>query len=184
MEISNPDVIALREKEFHPKFGWSSCMPLLKLLLSPPAEYSRGGFMSRHWEPESMMVKKLHDLGIETALLGMEVMVSKDPEEARKKLLEEKILSYALCLPASIPMRIRDRANKIVTQLRTLGTKVPVMIPKLSIMARARLAKMYFGLKKVMDRSAEDLSLEVRPSKMSGKSKSRYNKEFYLIQGF
>ena len=41
MEIANPDVIALREKEFHPKFGFSSFMPFLKLLLSPRVDTSR-----------------------------------------------------------------------------------------------------------------------------------------------
>ena len=111
-------------------------------------------------EPE---VRKLHTLGIETALLGLEVMVSKDPEEARKKMLEEKVLSYALCLPANMPYRIKDRANAIVTKLRTYETKNPVVLPKLSIMAKARLAKIHFGLKKVMDRTAEELNLEVRP---------------------
>ena len=115
---------------------------------------------TRRMEPE---VRKLHTLGIETALLGLEVMVSKDPEEARKKMLEEKVLSYALCLPANMPYRIKDRANAIVTKLRTYETKNPVVLPKLSIMAKARLAKIHFGLKKVMDRTAEELNLEVRP---------------------
>ena len=41
IEIANPDVIALREKEFHPKFGWTSYVPFLKLLLSPPTDSSR-----------------------------------------------------------------------------------------------------------------------------------------------
>ena len=129
------------------------------------------------------MVRKLHDLGIETALLGMEVMVSKDPEEARKKLLDEKILSYALCLPANVPYRIKDRANAIVTKLRTYENKNPVMIPKLSIMAKARLAKMHFGLKKVMDRTAEELSLEVKPTKVASRSSNskRSGKGVYVI---
>ena len=122
----------------------------------------RPGYQKR-LGPENLMVRKLHNLGAETALLGLEVMVSKDPEEARKRMLEEKILSYALCLPANVTYRIRERANGIVTKLRTHKTKNPVVIPKLSIMAKARLAKMHFGLKKVMDRTAEDLDLEVRP---------------------
>lgn len=178
MENSNPDVIALREKEFHPKFGWTSHAPFLKLLLSPPNETSRygSGYVPRHLEPETVMVRKLHDLGIETALLGMEVMVSKDPEEARKKMLEEKILSYALCLPANVPYRIRDRANAIVTKLRTHGTKNAVMIPKLSVMAKARLARMHFGLKKVMDRTAEELNLEVKPTKVASRSSGNTKK--------
>ena len=181
MEVAIPAVIALREKEFHPKFGWTSHLPFLKLLLSPPAESSRYGFASRHMEPETIMVRKLHDIGIETALLGLEVMVCKDPEEARKKLLEEKILSYALCLPANIPYRIRDRANAVVTKLRTYETKNPVMVPKLGIMAKARLAKMHFGLKKVMDRSAEELILEVRPSKVATRSKKPGSSGVYII---
>lgn len=182
MEMASPHVIALREKEFHPKFGFSSLFPFLKLLLSPPVESSRyaTGYAPRRLEPETIMVRKLHDLGIETALLGMEVMVLKDPEEARKKLLEEKVLSYALCLPASMPYRIRDRANVIVNKLRTCGTKTPVMIPKLGIMAKARLAKMYFGLKKVMDRSAEELNLEVKPTKVASRTKKNPS-EVYVI---
>ena len=140
----------------------------------------RHGAYPRRLEPENRMVHKLHTLGIETALLGLEVMVSKDAEEARKKMLEEKILSYALCLPANVPYRIRDRANAIVTKLRTYETKNPVVIPKLSVMTKARLAKIHFGLKKVMDRTAEDLNLEVRPPP---KVPSRAKKSGFFIAG-
>ena len=140
----------------------------------------RHGMYSRRLEPENMMVRKLHTLGIETALLGLEVMVTKDPEEARKKMLDEKVLSYALCLPANVPYRIRERANAVVTKLRTYETKNPVVIPKLSIMAKARLAKIHFGLKKVMDRTAEELNLEVRPPP---RVLSRAKKSGFFIAG-
>ena len=136
---------------------------MLPRLLNLYNVHRRAGYVSRHLEPETVMVRKLYNLGIETALLGLEVMVSKDPEEARKKMLEAKVLSYMLCLPANVPYRIRDRANAIVTKIRTYEIKNPVMIPKLSVMAKARLAKIHFGLKKVMDRTAEELNLEVRP---------------------
>ena len=126
------------------------------------------------------MVRKLHELGIETALLAMEVMVLKDPVEARKKLTEEKILSYTLCLPANLPYCIRERANVIANKLHTCGQDPPYNIPKLEIMAKARLAKMYFGLKKVMDRNADELNLEIKPTKVVPRTKKNPS-EVYII---
>ena len=182
---ASPRIIALREKEFHPKFGFSAHFPFLKLLLSPPVESARygSGYVPRvrSVEPETIMVRRLHELGIETALLAMEVMVLKDPIEARKKLTDEKILSYALCLPANLPHHIRDRANVIANKLRTCGQDPPYNIPQLEIMAKARLAKMYFGLKKVMDRNADELNLEIKPTKVVPRTKKKDPSEVYII---
>ena len=117
-------------------------------------------------------------------LFVIQVMAGSNPYKARRQLLEEKLLSYALCLSANIHRRLLPSARIAVNSLRSNSTK-PVPIPKLSIMARAKLASIHFGLKKVMDRSAEELKLEVSPppprSTRSALTKDGFNPLFCII---
>ena len=105
-------------------------------------------------------------LSLETMLFVVQVMTTLDPYRARRQLLEEKLFSYALCLSANVPGALLPGARRVVKALRSDSAK-PVPVPKLNIMARARLGAIHFGLKKVLDRTAEELKLEVSPLPIS-----------------
>lgn len=167
-KTANIDEIVKVEKETsHPGLGWESFLPTVKVIFSSPKNApTPHGVFSRRFDPEARLLEHLQDVSFETILFALEAMISRDSEVARKKLLEEKVLSYTLCIPANVSSRLLPRAKRVVTMLRG-GVKVPLLIPKLSLMARARLAKIHFGLKRVMDRSVDDIKLEIKPTPAS-----------------
>lgn len=157
---TSPRTIMELEKARHPRCGWTPFLPYLKVLLSPPKVKSKVRASVNY--SESMTISRLIDLSLETMLFTVQVMATGNPYRARRQLLEERILTYALCLSANVPRYLLSNAKSVVTALRSDSSK-PVPIPKLSIMARAKLATIHFGLKKVMDRTAEEMKLEVSP---------------------
>ena len=166
-DTASVDEIAKIEKSSpRPGLGWATYMPTVRLIYTSPSEGDATGTGPTKIVREGHLLEQLKELSFESALFALEMMVTKDPERARKKLLEEKILSYTLCVPANVPVRGLPRANRVVAKLRE-GVKVPLLIPKLSLMARARLAKTHFGLKRVMDRTVDDIKLEIRPTPAS-----------------
>jgi hypothetical protein len=157
---TSPSTIHEMQNTHNPPLGWSPFFPYLKILLSPLK--AKPDVKSRVNDFESVTISRLLELSMETMLFVVQVMSIASPYKARKQLLEEKILPYALCLSANVPRRLLPGARSVVTTLRSDSAK-SVPIPKLGIMARARLGTVHFGLKKVMDRSIEELKLEVSP---------------------
>ncbi len=83
-----------------------------------------------------------------------------DINVVRRNLMEEKLLGYVFCLPSNVPEELQERARNLCVVLRKDSAK-PVPLPKLNVIARAKLAVMSIGLKKVLDRNAKDLKLEL-----------------------
>lgn len=148
------------QRKLHPHTGWAPFFPYLKVLLSPPK--AKPDVTSGVSDFESVTISRLVELSHETMLFVVQVMSTADPHRARRQLLEEKTLPYALCLSANVPAGLLPGAKVVVKALRSESVK-PVPIPKLSVMARAKLGAVHFGLKKVLDRTAEELKLEVSP---------------------
>ena len=171
-QTTNAKVVHELEKTRHPHAGWTPFFPYLKVLLSPMK--SRPDVKSRVNEVESVTISQLLDLSMETMLFVIHVMAIASPYKARCQLLEEKTLPYALCLPANVPRRLVSSARAVVSELRKDSAK-PVPIPKLNVMARAKLGAIHFGLKKVMDRTADELKLEVSPPPPRPNTVSRVN---------
>lgn len=160
LRSTSPSTIYEMERTHHPHLGWLPFFPYLKVLLSPLK--AKPDVKSRVNDFESVTISRLLDLSMETMLFVVQVMCTANPYKARRQLLEEKILSYALCLSANVPRRLLAGARIVVSALRSDSVK-PVPIPKLNIMARAKLGSVYFGLKKVTTSTAEELKLEVSP---------------------
>lgn len=172
LQSTTPNAIQELEKSRHPHAGWTPFFPYLKVLLSPMK--SKPDVKSRVNDFESVTISRLLDLSMETMLFVIQVMSATNPYKARRQLLEEKTLPYALCLPANVPRRLLSSARAVVSELRKDSVK-PVPIPKLNMMARAKLGTIHFGLKKVMDRTADELKLEVSPPPPRPTTVSRVN---------
>ena len=110
-----------------------------------------------------MLIRKLHLLSMETFLIVLQVMIQHDPDGALFSLRNRKLLEYFLCLPQNVPDTLRERAKDAVELLRTAKKATTIPVPKLNIMVRAYFAKNHFGLKKVIDMSADDIRMEVSP---------------------
>ena len=157
---TTPSTIDRLEKRRRSNSSWTPFLPYLKVLLSPVQ--LNADLKTSVNRSEKATILHLMNLGVETMLFVMQVMSVSDPYKARRQLLEEKILSYALCLSANVPRKLLPSARAVVSALRSDSSK-PVPIPKLNIMARAKLASVHFSLKRVMDRQADELKLEVSP---------------------
>ena len=83
-----------------------------------------------------------------------------DANIARRNLLDEKLLGYVFCLSTNVPEELQERARNLCSSLRRDSVKA-VPLPKLHVIAKSKLAVMRLGLKKVMDRNAKDLKLEL-----------------------
>ena len=184
LSVTSPSTIQELERERHPRTGsWTPFFPYLKVLLSP-ARISSDLKTHTVNRSESATIARVMELSVETMLFVVQVMATGHPYQARRQLLEEKALSYALCLSANVPQRLVSRARCVVAALRSDSSK-PVPVPKLNIMARAKLAAVHFGLKKAMDRSAEELKLEVSPPppRPTPSARPSVKDVFYMFSG-
>lgn len=158
---TDPCAVQKLEESRQPQSGWTPFLPYLKVFFSPK-KLPKAPTKARMADHDSLALSRLQELSLETMLFVVQVMTSGDPYKARRQLLEEKLLPYALCLSANVSSKLLARANSVVAALRSNSSK-PVPIPKLNVMTRAKLASMHFGLKKAMSSSAEELKLEVSP---------------------
>lgn len=155
---TQPSDVHSLEMERHRASSWTIFFPYLKALLSPKIKVDL-----RSNKMDQEVHARLQDCSLETMLFVLQVMCSGDPNIARHNLLDEKLLMYVFCLPSNVPRKLQSRARELCAILRKDSIK-PVPLPKLNVIARAKLAVMHVGLKKVMERSAKDLKLELMPT--------------------
>lgn len=69
-------------------------------------------------------------------------------------LVKEGLLDYIICIPWHLPVMIRDSARAVIAEL---SKHLQIQPPKLSILAKAMLAKNFFGLGAVMSSSIAEI---------------------------
>ena len=72
-----------------------------------------------------------------------------------KLLTEEGLVDFVTCLPWHVDTTSREKAKEMVFEL---SGHLRLQPPKLSNLARAALAKMHFGLEKVVSVSSMELA--------------------------
>ena len=60
-------------------------------------------------------------------------------------ILNEGLVDYIVCLPSHVPETLRSKARGLIQLLSSEGN-IAVHPPRLINLAKAKLAKMYFGL--------------------------------------
>ena len=80
-----------------------------------------------------------------TILLSLRNMLGRDNH--RTVLLREGLEDYVTCLPQYVPPSLREEARELV---RIVASGVQLQPPKLVNLAKAKLAKMHFGLQRVV----------------------------------
>ena len=98
-----------------------------------------------------MMCIEAHVLFFQVILIG---------EQERKKMVDQGLMDYILCLPSVLPAgsRAQQRAKDLVAML---GKEMHLQPPSLISMARARLATTHFGLDRVLKAPVQELLSEV-----------------------
>ncbi len=107
---------------------WTTLVPYVKLLYHPSSSSSG-----------------LDMLSLQTILLSLQNMLGR--ENHIKILLSEGLEDFITCSPSYVPESLKPQAKEMVQIVRSGMQLQP---PKLVNLAKAKLAKMYFGLESVM----------------------------------
>ena len=102
--------------------------------------------------------RNLQMMCIETHVLFFQVILIGERE--RKRMVDQKLMDYVICLPSVLPAgsRAQQRAKDLVSML---GKEMHIQPPSLISMARARIAVTHFGLDRVLKASVQELLSEV-----------------------
>ena len=117
--------------------------------------------ISEETPPDSVVetMSNLQQVSTETIVFSLRVMFMN--EDSRKGLMKEKLCDFIVCLPSYLPDSLHEKAKELVSML---GAQMQLQPPKLSQLAKARLAKMYFGLERMLQvHSVNELYAELYP---------------------
>lgn len=126
---------------------WYYLLPYIKLVYFPEPVERRSDLMDR-----------LHMLCMQTVLLSLQIILGRDINW--KILVKESLEDFVTCMPACLPPgTLREKAKDIVAEIRSGDHHV--CPPKLINLAKAKLAKLYFGLEKIVNMSVSEIVNEV-----------------------
>ena len=145
-----PEEIAKYEKGAQVK--WSKFLPLLRLFFTPNSP-KRRSTTPQMLDPHNFQLIRLQESAVEMAVFGLHCMLSH-----KGYTIEAGLQDYIPCIPWYVPPSCLAAAREAITKLR--GPRSP---PSLSTIAKAKLAKVHFGLEGVVHKSAEDIYKEVHP---------------------
>ena len=118
-------------------YVWSTLLPYIKLMYVPEAETT----------------EQLHMLSLQTILLSLQNMLGRDCH--KELLFKEGLEDYVTCMPAYVPAPLKEQAKELV-RIVTIG-KIQLQPPKLVNLASAKLAKLHFGLERVLHKSVREI---------------------------
>lgn len=139
----------LREGEIKHWYVWSTFLPYIKLMYFPEPPHEASDTMNR-----------LHMLSLQTALLSLQNMLGRDNH--KEVLLKECLEDYITCMPAYLPSALRSQAEELVRVVSS--GNVQLQPPSLVNLVKAKLAKLHFGLVRVVSMSVGEIINEVMPS--------------------
>ena len=131
-----PSVISKYEDE--KKNAWSTMLPYVELFYLPD-HHQKVALSS---DPSLL---KLHQASMNMILFFLHSKLGRD--YICKILVKEGLLDYVVVLPWYVDSKYEEAAKALVIEL---GSHVRLQPPGLCSIAKAKLAKMYFGLKKVV----------------------------------
>ena len=150
LDTANP--LELMRFEETCRFSWSIFSPYVKLLYIPNTPAVMGS--------TSTTMIKLQSLSIQVAIFCLTSNLSRPSHQ--EIMAEERLLDYVICMPWHVPEEVKTKADEVV---RALAAHKPLQPPSLSSIAKAKLAKMHFGLERIMRmQSIHDLFIELYPA--------------------
>ena len=118
----------------------------MKLLFVPNTPQNS---MTPSNEPSKPSISSLQILSIESVLFSLQCVLN-NPDSCQSFLAEE-LNEYVVCVPWHVPQDLREKASSF---LRVLGTHTQLQPPRLSVLAKTKLAKMHFGLERMIKMSS------------------------------
>ena len=140
---------SLRDGEIKHWYVWSIFLPYIKLMYNPEPAKERSEAMSR-----------LHMLSLQVALLSLQNMLGRDNH--REALFKECLEDFITCMPAYLLGSLRGQAEELV---RVVGGGVfQLQPPTLTNLVKAKLAKLHYGLERVVNMTVGEIINEVMPT--------------------
>eukprot|EP00731_Ephydatia_muelleri_P024360 Em0016g631a len=130
--LQTPNYIEVTMQELN-DFLWSTILPHVRLLYTQ--------------DEEIKLASALKLCSLEIVLLGLHSMLRR--ENHCRVILNEELVDYIMCLPSHVPETLRSKAQALIQLLSSEGN-IAVHPPRLINLAKAKLAKMYFGLEFVL----------------------------------
>ena len=130
-------------------FAWNKYIPYLRVAYFP--YHTKQSLQACGSDPR---YRNLQMMCIEINVLVFQVIL--DGERQRKRMVDQGLMDYIICLPSVLPAgsRAQQRAKDLVAML---GKEMHLQPPSLNTMARARLAVTHFGLERVLKTPAQEL---------------------------
>ena len=144
--LQNATYQDIMEREIELEYIYVTIIPYVKLLYLriPSSTISR--------------LERLHMLSLQTILMSLQNVLGR--ESHIKILLREGLEDFITCSPSYVPESLKPQAKEMV---QIVGSGMQLQPPKLVNLAKAKLAKMYFGLESVMNTTVGDLISTVSP---------------------
>ena len=130
-------------------YDWSTLVPFFNALYLPTSMMSTGN---------NPLLEHLQLLSLRTILFALEAILSRNVH--REVLLREGLVDFVRCLPSHVPESLKPNARELVRLLSQSCEDNPLP-PTLLVTTKAHLAKMYFGLEKILKLSVGELISEV-----------------------
>lgn len=135
------DPMELRAYEVEEGVYWQTFLKCVEFLYFPSSSIDVTNNFA-----DGLEIKELHQLGIGMLLHYLQSALGKN--EHVEIMVEEKLVDFIIALPWNIPNFHEDKAKHVVRELAKI---YPVQPLSLSSLAKAKLAKSTWGLKKIME---------------------------------
>lgn len=135
----------IRNSELSQKYVWSTYIPYIKLLYMPGVPEVNGPF------------SQLQLLSLEIVIFALQNMLGR--ENHREFLRGEGLLDFVACCPQYVSPLLRPRAMELV-RIVVSNPNISEGPPKLLNLVKAQLAKVHFGLERVLSLSVSEIVTE------------------------
>ncbi len=156
-QVAPTDVISDRDLFNGSPLGLYPIKNALKLLYP----YQDENVDKKHYKDDIPMLDRLRESSMESVIFLLQVLLRVSSSEVLREVTFFVLTDFIVCLPSYVPPRLKEKSKKLI---RTMFSDDATPIPSLEGIARAFLAKYYFGLQNILGRNVEDISVGVRPS--------------------
>ena len=128
----------IMKEEVASYYVWSTFLPYIKLIYLPESPKTTG---------------QLHLLSLQAILLSLQNMLGRNNH--KELLFKEGLEDYITCMPAYVPAPLKEQAKELV---RIVGSDtIQLQPPKLVNLAKAKLAKLHYGLDDILHKSVREI---------------------------
>lgn len=143
--VQSTTPLQLKEYEEQRRFSWSVFFPYVRLAYIPNTPHNGELTHCAGCTIPGALLSKAQHLALEIVLYWLRNTLAREMHQ--ELFIREGLLDYIICIPWHVPASLKDSAKALVCSISTQVITAP---PRLASLAKAKLAKMHFGLDKVI----------------------------------